>query len=87
MTLSFSISATSHYDRLAQRLLRQHAEFDTVEDRARAILRADPYNHTRRHAIRTLEGVPQGEGQYRRLTLGWWRFRYDIDGREVWLFY
>jgi len=33
-----------------------------------------------------LEGVPLGEGQYR-LRLGRWRFRYDIEGRQVWLRY
>jgi hypothetical protein len=86
MTPPFSISATPQYDRLARRLLRQHAEFDTVEERAREILQADPYNRSRRHHIRKLEGISQGEGQYR-LSLGRWRFRYDISGREVILHY
>ena len=86
MTPSFFVTATPHYDRLARRLLRQHAEFDEVEERARGILQDDPYNRRRRHAIRKLEGVSQGEGQYR-LTLGRWRFRYDISGREVLLHY
>jgi hypothetical protein len=86
MTPSFSVTATPHDDRLARRLLRQHAEFDAVEDRAREILQEDPYNRRRRHAIKKLEGISQGEGQYR-LTLGRWRFRYDISGREVLLHY
>jgi hypothetical protein len=42
MTPSFSVTATPHYDRLARRLLRQHAEFDEAEDRAREILQGDP---------------------------------------------
>jgi len=86
MTSPFSVHATPHYDRLARRLLRQHPEVDTFEDRAREILSTDPYNRTRRHAIKKLAGVPPGEGQWR-LSLGRWRFRYDIVGQEVWLFY
>jgi hypothetical protein len=86
VTPSFSAIATLLYDRLARRLLRQHAAFDEAEDRARGILQNDPYNRSRRHAIKKLEGIPQGEGQYR-LSLGRWRFRYDISGRHVILHY
>ncbi|PYV40050.1 MAG: hypothetical protein DMG06_21460 [Acidobacteria bacterium] len=49
-------------------------------------LQSDPYNRSRRHAIKKLEGVKPGEGQYR-LRLGRWRFRYDIFGQEVVLHY
>jgi hypothetical protein len=82
MTPPFSVTATPHYDRLARRLTKQHREFDEVEDRAREILQHDPDNRSRRDAIRKLEGVSQGEGQFR-LTLGRWRFRYDISSPEV----
>jgi len=34
-------------------------------------------NRSRNHKIKKLEGVPQGEAQYR-LSLGRWPFRYDI---------
>ena len=86
MTPLFSVRATSHYDRLARRLTRQHTDFDTFEDRAREILETDPHNRTRRSPIKKLEEVRQGDGQYR-LSLGRWRFRYDIYGREVVLQY
>jgi hypothetical protein len=33
-----------------------------------------------------MEGVSPGEGQWR-LTLGRWRFRYDISGQAVELHY
>ena len=46
------------------------------------MLSADPHNRTRRHHIKKLEGKPDGEGRYR-LSLGRWRFRYDITGRLV----
>ena len=53
-------------------------------DRALAILKTDPYNRSRCHPIKTLEGVPSGEGQYR-LRVRRWRFRYDIwsDRQQV----
>jgi hypothetical protein len=51
VTPSFSVIATPLYDRLARRLLRQHAAFDEAEDRAREILQNDPYNRSRRYAI------------------------------------
>ena len=57
-----------------------------IQESAREIIQSDPYNVSRHYHIKKLEGVPEGEGQYR-LTLGRWRFRYDIFGREVWLFY
>jgi len=47
---------------------------------------SDPYNRTRWHHIKKLEGVAAGEGQYR-LSLGRWRFRYDISGQLVELHY
>jgi hypothetical protein len=50
------------------------------------ILSADPYNRTRRSHIKKLEGIPSGEGQYR-LSLGRWRFRFDIVGQVVLLSY
>jgi hypothetical protein len=85
MTPPFSVNATPHYDRLARRLARQHPEFDGMEESARDILQTDPYNRSRRYDILKLEGIAQGEGQWR-LSLGRLRFRYDIFGRQVWLF-
>ena len=86
MTPPFSVGATPHYDRLARRLIGQHPEFDALENRARQILETDPTNRMRQHHIQKLEAVPVGEGQWR-LSLGRFRFRYDISGREVVLQY
>jgi hypothetical protein len=49
-------------------------------------LEADPHNRSRSYAIKKLEGVRSGEGQYR-LRIGRWRFRYDIVGQDVVLHY
>jgi len=86
MTPLFPVRAPPHYDRLARRLLRQHADFDSAEDSARRILETDPYNRTRAYHITKLGDVRPGDGQYR-LSLGRWRFRYDIYSREVVLQY
>jgi hypothetical protein len=51
-----------------------------------AILSADPYNRSRNHKIKKLEGVQRGDAQYR-LALGRSRFRYDILDQVVLLGY
>ena len=60
--------------------------FGAAELSAVAILSTDPYDRSRIHKIKKLEGVPAGEGQYR-LALGRWRFRYDIMSQVVLLSY
>ncbi len=86
MTPWFAVRTTPHFDRLLTSLIRRHRELIERYAEALEILGADPYNRTRRYHIKKLEGIPQGEGQYR-LSLGRWRFRYDISGREVVLQY
>jgi len=49
-----------------------------------SILEADPYNYSRSHDIKKLEGIPKGYGQYR-IRAGRFRFRYDIEGEIVYL--
>jgi mRNA-degrading endonuclease RelE of RelBE toxin-antitoxin system len=82
MTPGFTVRTTSHFDRLAKSLQKQHSEFTDQYDKAASILRADQYNRRRRHPIKKLTDVPEGEGQYR-FRLGRFRFRYDIEGKEV----
>ena len=86
MTPSFVVHPSSHYKRLSTKLIRSHPDFEATERSGVAILSADPYNRSRSHNIRKLEGVPSGEGRYR-LSLGRWRFRYDILGRVVLMTY
>jgi hypothetical protein len=68
------------------KLHKGHRDFEANEKSAVAILSADPYDRSRRHHINKLEDVPSGEGQYR-LSLGRWRFRYDIVGQVLLLSY
>jgi hypothetical protein len=83
---SFTVRTTHRYERLSNKLFRSHPDFEATERRTKEALSADPYNRTRRHHIKKLEGVAAGEGQYR-LSLGRWRFRYDIADRFVDLHY
>lgn len=86
MTSGFTIYTTSAFRRLSRSLQKHHQEFAQVEAEAFATLRSDPYNRARRHQIKKLENVSPGKGQYR-LRLGRWRFRYDIEGQDVVLYY
>ena len=82
MTPSFAVRTTPHFERLLRRLSRAHVELADILSEAMAILAVDPYNRSRRQQILKLQGVPEGEGQYR-LRLRRWRFRYDIVGEDV----
>jgi hypothetical protein len=86
MTPAFSIRTTRRFERMFRSLLQRHPDLRAVQDRAREILGADPYNRSRQYHIKKLEGISPGDGQYR-LSLGRWRFRYDISGRAVVLHY
>jgi hypothetical protein len=83
---AFSVHPTSRYKRLSTKLQKSRRDFEATETSAVTILSTDPYNRARRHHIKKLEGVLSGEGQYR-LSLGRWRFRYDIVGDVVLLSY
>ena len=86
MTSGFAVRTTPRFERLLRRLLRQHTELlDRYAD-AIGILGGDPQNRSGTHAIRKLENVAVGEGQYR-LRLGRWRFRYDVVEKDVVLHY
>ncbi|HEV8307063.1 MAG TPA: hypothetical protein VGW35_05300 [Methylomirabilota bacterium] len=84
MTPPFAVRTTPRFDRLAKALTPRHLEFPSRYDRARAILAADPYNRGRAYQIKKLEGVQEARW---RLSLGRFRFRYDIEGQEVILHY
>jgi hypothetical protein len=85
-TPPFTVHPSTRYERLSAKLQKGHRDFETTEKTAVAILSSDPYNRSRAHHIKKLEGVGSGEGQYR-LSLGRWRFRYDILGQVVLLSY
>jgi len=85
-TAAFGVRPTTRYKVLSTKLRRGHRDFEAIENSAAAILCTDPFNRSRSHSIKKLEGVPSGDGQFR-LSLGRWRFRFDVLGRVVLLSY
>jgi hypothetical protein len=86
MTQPFSLRTTPRYERLVRHLLKKHPELRALQESTFKILTTDPHNRTGAHNIKKLVSVPAGEGQWR-LSLGRFRFRYDIYGAEVVLHY
>ena len=86
MTSSFDVRITPRFERLLTALAGHHAELTERYADAIEILKSDPYNRGRRYRIKKLRGIAQGNGQYR-VSLGRWRFRYDIYGQKVVLHY
>jgi mRNA-degrading endonuclease RelE of RelBE toxin-antitoxin system len=72
------------FARTLKNLARTHPQARDEYAAVLPILSADPYNRTRRHPMRKLEGVAAGQGQYR-IRMRRYRFIYDIDGQTVFL--
>ncbi len=87
MTPRFSVRTVPQFDRLLRRLNKQHSELPQLYAEALRILETDPLNLSRQHNIKKLTGIGPGEGGQYRLALRRFRFRYDISGREIVLYY
>ena len=84
MTAEFLVFTTSRFDRELKKLVAHHPELPEHYQSILADLKQDPYNSSRRFLIKKLQGLQAGDGQYR-IRSGRFRFRYDIDGRSVYL--
>jgi mRNA-degrading endonuclease RelE of RelBE toxin-antitoxin system len=80
--MSFSVITTNRFGREMKKLAAKHRDIPEMFDKVVGIVGTDPFNSTRQYAIRKLEGVAAGEGQYR-IRCGRFRFRYDVDGSAV----
>ncbi len=85
MNLGFRVRAVPRFRRFARSLTRKHPAFAEIYAEAVALLQADPYNRSRAHQVRKLSDVKPGDGQWR-LRIGRWRFRYDIEDKDVLLY-
>lgn len=81
---SYQLVVTSKCRRLLIDFQAAYFEFADFYEKALVCLTADPYNRTRSHNIKKLIDVGKGSGQFR-LRIGRWRFRYDIEGKAVYL--
>jgi mRNA-degrading endonuclease RelE of RelBE toxin-antitoxin system len=79
---SFRVLTTPAFEREFRKIASGNPALAAALDELIKILQEDPYNRTRRHAIKKLAGVKPGEGQWR---IRWreYRLRYDIFGNEV----
>jgi mRNA-degrading endonuclease RelE of RelBE toxin-antitoxin system len=87
VTPRFAVRTVPRFDRLFRHLSGRHPELAALYAKVLDILEIDPHNASRIHPIRKLEGVAREEGGRYRLRLGRFRFRYDIEGRTVVLYY
>ncbi len=87
MTPRFSVRTVSQFDRLLRSLNQRHPELERLYAIALEILHRDPLNLSHQHNIKKLAGVGAGTGGKYRLALRRFRFRYDIEKREVILYY
>ena len=82
MTPAFRVLVTPHFERSFRKLEKHHPDLLEVYRSVIGILQVDPHGRSGSRAIKKLEGVRRGEGQYR-LRIGRWRFRHDILGQDV----
>ncbi len=80
----FEVRITSRFDRELKQLAARHPDLPRLYAAILPILKDDPYNRTRSHAVKKLTGVAAGDGQYR-IRSGRFRFRYDISKQVVYL--
>lgn len=85
MTQAFLVLATPGYQRdVRNATKRNHSLLPTIA-RLHAILAEDPYNTSKKHSIKKLAGVKEGEGRWR-IRAGVYRLRYDIFDKNVILY-
>jgi mRNA-degrading endonuclease RelE of RelBE toxin-antitoxin system len=82
MNGTFRVVTTPSFEREFRRLSQRNAKLVDALDALIAILAEDPHGRSGLHPIEKLEGLKQGEGQWR---IRWrdYRLRYDIFGNEV----
>jgi len=61
----FSVHTTAAFDREFRKLAKHHRDLIEHYRNTLVILANDPYNRSRAHNIKKLEGVAPGDGQYR----------------------
>ena len=85
MPVRYRILTTPPFDRDAKRAAKKYNDVRSVIERAIFILESDPYNLTREHNIKKLEGIKKGDGVYR-LRIHNFRIRYDTIGNDIVLY-
>lgn len=85
MATHYRILTISVFNRDVKRATKKYNDVRSVIERATLILQSDPFNMTREHNIKKLEGLKKGEGVYR-LRIHNFRIRYDSIGHDIVLY-
>jgi len=85
MPKPYRILPTPGFKRDMRKLTRRNPPLLAAVEGLMTILKGDPHNRTREHAIAKLTDVPPGEGQWR-IRTGAYRLRYDIFDQDVVLY-
>lgn len=84
--LGYKLEVTAKCRRLVEDLQSANFEFADYYQEALVFFQTDPYNRSRTKNVKKLTNVPRESGEFR-LRFGRWRFRYDIEGEKVILYY
>jgi mRNA-degrading endonuclease RelE of RelBE toxin-antitoxin system len=82
MSAAFRVFTTRAFDRSIKRLAKKNPDIPEIFEALLGVLSSDPLNTTRRHQIKKLTNVEQGDGQWR-IRSGVYRLRYDVEGSTV----
>lgn len=85
MATRYRILTTSLFGRDLKKASRKYSDISGILERAILILQSDPFNLTREHNIKKLEGLKKGDGVYR-LRIRDFRIRYDCIGSNIVLY-
>jgi mRNA-degrading endonuclease RelE of RelBE toxin-antitoxin system len=85
MASAYRLLSTPPFQRSLRRLTRKSPNLASVVNEMITILEDDPLNMSRRHNIKKLKNIEEGEGQWR-IRSGVYRLRYDVVGRDVVLY-
>lgn len=85
MAMHYRILTISVFNRDVKRAAKKYNDVCAVIEHATLILQSDPFNLTREHNIKKLEGLKKGEGVYR-LRIRNFRIRYDCIGQDIVLY-
>lgn len=85
MLNKFNIFLISRFERDFKKIQNKDNKIINTFGSILEILKIDPFNKTKKHNIKKLAGLKEGEGQWR-IRLGSYRIRYDIIKSDILLY-
>jgi mRNA-degrading endonuclease RelE of RelBE toxin-antitoxin system len=82
MAIAYVVQSTAAFERDARKLIKKNQRMGDVLEAIQSALQEDPFNLSRKHNIKKLTDVKDGEGRWR-IRSGVYRLRYDVYGHTV----